>query len=277
MKRVGCTTVSFRQHFAATRAPKSPPPAGPDYSLLDMPAMMADRLGVHNVEVWNSHFAERTVAYGERLRAAAEKVRSRIINIQLDGPEYDLSHADPEARKRSIDYVKGWMDLAHASGATSLRPNTGGRGNPPPPFDLAITGGSFRQLAEHGEKIGVKVLIENHGGYSSNLEHMLAIVKYAGRNCATVPDFGNFAGVSEEERFRQLGVIFTQSHLVSAKGMYFDDQKRHITYDFAACMRVGEKSGFKGIYSAEFWTPTIQPIDPWEAARLIVDMIVTNI
>jgi len=281
MKRVGCTTVCFRVHFPSTRG-KFPKPEGPDYDLLDMPSMMADRLGVHNVEVWHWHFAETTPAYAQKLRAAAGRVNSRIINIQLDGSDYDLSHPDPEARLRSVDYVQRWMDVARACGAASLRPNTGPRpsrsGKPASPFDLQVTGDSYRRLAEYGDKIGVKVLVENHGGYSAKVENILAIVKFAGRNCAALPDFGNFEGIgSDAERCRLLKAMFPYAYLVSAKAMYFNPQKKHISYDFGACVRTGEESGFAGIYSAEFWTPTLQPIDPWEAARLIIDMIVENI
>ncbi len=288
MKRIGCTTVCWASQFAATRAkfprPQLPDSELPPYDLLEMPAMMADRLGVHNVELLSMHFTELTPAYCEKVRATAAKVKSNVINIQLDAPgQYDLSAPDPEARRRSIDFVQGWLDRAHICGATSLRPNTGpftrqAARESPPPFSLDVTGDSFRRLAEHGDKIGVKVLVENHGGYSDKIENILAIAKYAGRNCATLPDLGNFSDqTSEEDRLERLRILFRNAHLCSAKGMYFDEQNRHISYDFRKCIRIGEQTGFKGIYSAEFWARKPQAINPWTAVRVIIDMTLESI
>ena len=62
MKRIGCTTVCFRLRFPQTR-PKNHAPTEPNLSLLDVPALFAGRLGVHNVELWSMHFAEHTPAY----------------------------------------------------------------------------------------------------------------------------------------------------------------------------------------------------------------------
>ncbi|MFO8012250.1 MAG: sugar phosphate isomerase/epimerase family protein [Phycisphaerae bacterium] len=274
MKRVGATTVCFRSRFPQTR-PKNAKPAEPDLTLEAVPAMFARDLGVHNVEIWSRHFAETSAAYCQRLKTAAEKAGSRIINVQLDSPGYDLSQADAAERAKSIQFVKDWMDRAAACGATSLRANTGGRG----PFDVNVTGDAFAQLAEHGKSVGVRILVENHGGHSGSPDNIVAIMKHVGSPwCGTLPDFGNMPGnFTQEQRAAYLKRLFPHAYLVSAKGMDFDAEGRHTSFDIGACVRVGEACGFKGIYSAEQWSPGPIPVSDLAATQRIIAEIVAAI
>lgn len=270
--RIGATTVSFRMRFASTR-PKGVAAAEPDLALLDVPALFVEKLGISNVEVWSKHFGEGTVAYGEKLRAAAAKAGARIINVQMDEPPFDLSGPDAGKRKACIAFTKQWMDIAAACGAPSMRANVGGgKGEA---FDLATTVDSFRALAEYGEKIGVKILVENHGGHSMGEGNVAAIVKaVSGAWCRALPDFGNMPGeVTMEQRIAFLAPMFPLADLISAKGMEFDENYRHTSYDIGACVRAAEAGGFRGIYSVECWAPKYVPPDPARAVKSVADII----
>lgn len=272
MGRLGATTVSFRMRFQSTR-PKGMSPTEPDLELLDVPALFVERLGISNVEVWSKHFSEATVAYGEKLRAAAASAGARIINVQMDEPPFDLSGTDSGKRKACIGLTKGWMDIAAACGAPSMRANVGGaKGDA---FDLATTVDSFRALAEYGEKIGVKILVENHGGHSMVEGNVAAIVKTVNSPwCRSLPDFGNMPGeVSIEQRIGFLSSMFPVADLISAKGMEFDENYRHTSYDIGACVRAAEAAGFKGIYSVECWAPKYLPADPFKAVKAVAESI----
>jgi len=275
-KRVGCTTVCFRSRFGQTRA-KGVPVTGPDLTLPEIPAYFAEKLGVHNVELWSRHFSDTSLKHCRKIKAAAKKAGSKIINIQMDEPGYQLSSTDAALRKRSIELIKQWMSRAAACGATSLRANTGGSAKEK--FDISITGDSFRQLADHGQKVSVKILIENHGGSSSNPDNIVAIVKAVDSPwCRTLPDFGNIPGnVTQQQRDDYLKKLYPYAHLISAKGMNFDDQGKHLSYDIGACVRTAEANGFKGIYSAEQWSSKPNPIDAVAAVRAIIREIVANL
>ena len=67
------------------------------------------------------------------------------------------------------------MDRAAAVGAPTCRANTGG--GPPEDWDVNRTADSFRQLANYGKKIGVKILVENHIGYSADIDKVVAVIK----------------------------------------------------------------------------------------------------
>lgn len=272
LSRMGCTTVSFRTRFPATR-PKNLTSAGPDLDLLDVPAMFLEKLGIRNIEVWSKHLPEQTVAYAEKLRAASAKAGARIINVQLDEPPFDLSSPDPGKRHACIEATKRWMDLAAACGSPSLRANTGGRADEI--FDLPTAVDSFRQLAEHGEHLGVKILVENHGGHSLKAENVAAIVQTADSPwCRSLPDFGNMpAEFTTPQRVAYLNQILPFADLISAKGMEFDEDYRHISYDAGACVRAAEAAGFKGIYSVELWSPKYLAPDPVRAIQAMIQIL----
>jgi hypothetical protein len=276
MSRIGCTTVTFRTRFAATR-PKGMDPSGPDFDLLDMPAMFVEKLGIRNVELWSKHFAEPTVAYGGKLRGAAAKAGARIINVQMDEPPFDLSSADTDKRRACIEATKKWVDIAAACGAPSMRANVGGLRNET--FDLQTTADSFLQLAEYGEKVGIKILVENHGGHSLKAENVAAIVGRVNSPwCRSLPDFGNIpVEFTKEQRVAFLNQILPSAYLISAKGMEFDADYRHTSYDIGACVRVAEAAGFRGIYSIELWAPKYIPPDPARAVKTVTDIIIANL
>ncbi|NQU25926.1 MAG: sugar phosphate isomerase/epimerase [Candidatus Nealsonbacteria bacterium] len=273
MNRIGCTTVAFRSRFPSTRADKTAQPD--DLTPLDVPRMFAAKLGVHNVELWSRHFPESSPAYCRKVKTAAERAGSQVVNIQMDEPGYNLSDPDAAGRKNSIALVKQWMDRAAACGATSLRANTGGGAK----FDVNLTGDAFGELAEHGKKIDVKILLENHGGYSSDPDNLVAIIKHVDDPfCRALPDFGNMPGnFTPEQRIEFLGKLFPYAHFVSAKGMVFDAKYAHQSYDVAACVQLGEKAGFKGVYSVELWAANYSPPDPARAVNEMIRTITENI
>src|SRR5207244_7385517 len=105
-------------------------PPSSDLTLLTAPNFIASELGLHNVEIWSAQFAETSLDYCRQVKAAAAAAGSKIIDIQVDGPE-NLSDPDAAKRAASIDQIKQWMDRAAAVGAPRMRANTGG-GRPEP-------------------------------------------------------------------------------------------------------------------------------------------------
>ena len=274
LRRIGITTVCFRDRFVQTREKSAPPlPAGEELTLLTAPKFIADTLGLHNVEIWNFQFAEQSLDYCKQIKAAAESVGSRIINIQVDGQE-NLSDPDQAKRGASIDLIKRWMDRAAAVGAPTLRANTGG--GPPEAWDVKRTADSFRQLAEYGKKIGVKILVENHIGYSADIDKVVAIVKAVNDPyCRAISDWGNTPSSSEEARVAGLSKLLPLIDLVSAKQLDFDEQNRHINYDVVPLIKATEASGYKGIYSIEFYGKP--PKDTVAAAKNMIKALAENI
>ena len=274
LKRIGITTVCFRDRFSQTRGKDAGPiPAGQELTLLSAPKLIADTLGLHNVEIWSAQFADMSIDYCKQIKTAAEGVGSRIINIQVDGSE-NLSDPETAKRTQSIATIKEWMDRSAAVGAPTLRANTGG--GPPEAWDVNRTADSFRQLANYGKKIGVKILVENHTGYSADIDKVVSIAKAVNDPyCRVISDWGNTPSSSEEARVAGLSKFFPYLELVSAKQLDFDEQNRHINYDVVPLIKATEASGYKGIYSIEFYGKP--PKDTVAAAKEMIKALVANV
>jgi sugar phosphate isomerase/epimerase len=273
LKRIGITTVCFRDRFAATRGKnEGPVPAGQELTLLTAPKFIADTLGLHNVEVWSAQFADQSLDYCKQVRAAAAAVGSKIINIQVDGRE-NLSDPDDAKRAASIVQIKQWMDRSAAIGAPTLRANTGG--GPPEAWDVNRTADSFKQLAAYGKTIGVKILVENHIGYSADIDKVVAVAKAVNDPfCRVISDWGNTPTSSPAAQVEGLSKLFPYLELVSAKELDFDGN-RHINYDVVPLIKATEASGYKGIYSIEFYGKP--PKDTVAAAKDMITALVANI
>jgi sugar phosphate isomerase/epimerase len=274
LKRIGITTVCFRDRFAATRGKnEGPVPPGQELTLLTAPKFIADALGLHNVEVWSAQFADQSLDYCKQVRAAAAAVGSRIINIQVDGRE-NLSDPDEAKRAASIAQIKQWMDRAAAIGAPTLRANTGS--GPAEAWDVNRTADSFKQLATYGKTIGVKILVENHIGYSADIDKVVAIAKTVNDPfCRVISDWGNTPSSSPAARVEGLSKLFPYLELVSAKELDFDDQNRHVNYDVVPLIKATEASGYRGIYSIEFYGKP--PKDTVAAAKDMIQALAANI
>lgn len=274
LRRIGITTVCFRDQFVSTRDKKAGPvPAGQELTLLTAPKFLADTLGLHNVEVWSMQFDELTAAYCQKVKAAAEAVGSRITNIQVDGRD-NLSDPDPAKRAASIVMIKEWMDRSAAVGAPTLRANTGG--GAPEAWDLNRTVDSFKQLAEYGKTINVKILVENHIGYSADIDKVVAIAKAVNDPfCRVISDWGNTPSESPAARVAGLSKLFPYIELVSAKELDFDDQNKHVNYDVVPLIKATEASGYRGIYSIEFYGRP--PKDTVAAAKDMIQALAANI
>ena len=274
LRRIGITTVCFRDRFRSTRDKKAEPlAAGQELTLLTAPKFFADTLGLHNVEIWSFQFADMSIDYCQQIKAAATAVGSRIINIQVDGSE-NLSDPDAAKRTASVQTIKQWMDRAAAVGAPTLRANTGG--GSPDAWDVNRTADSFRQLAEYGKKIGVKILIENHIGYSADIDKVVAVAKTVNDPyCRVISDWGNTPSTSPEARVAGLSKLFPYLELVSAKKLDFDDQNKHINYDVVPLIKATEASGYQGIYSIEFYGRP--PKDTVAAAKDMIQALAANI
>jgi sugar phosphate isomerase/epimerase len=141
---------------------------------------------------------------------------------------------------------------------------------------LARTIDSYRQLAEHAERAGVTVLIENHLGTTSiDVAAIVGAVNHP--RLRSLIDWGNTGGGTAEQMIADLAPTFPTLGLISAKAQEFDENYKHKNWDIAALVRATEDAGFRGIYSIELWETTNPPADPVRAAKVVRDIIAANL
>lgn len=142
----------------------------------------------------------------EKLAAKMAATGTKCQHISNNAPR-DICEPDPERRKAGVEVAKKWLDGAKILGAKSMRVNSGGPRvlpNAVPASDgypkaddvakyLANCIESFKELADHGGKAGVKVTLENHWGLTANPANIRIIVdEVKNPFCEASPDFCNW-------------------------------------------------------------------------------------
>jgi len=186
--------------------------------LLELPGVVRG-LGFDLLELCSAFFANQSAAYLADVRSAIDAAGLRIPNIAVDGP--DISLASDVARGVHLDATKQWFHVAHAVGSEAIRVNSGGSVEADT-AELARIAEGYRALAEVGEREGIPVLIENHGGASykpANIRYFLETVDSPW--FGTCPDSGNYPDGTWEEGIAVMAPYAQSTHIkVSA---YSDD------------------------------------------------------
>jgi sugar phosphate isomerase/epimerase len=199
--------------------------------------------------------------YLDRLAEAIAKTGVRAAHISNNAPR-NLADLDEEKRREGVRVAKRWLDAAAQIGAISMRCNTGGPRIIPaaqvdpelgypmnrevvPHIRKAIE--SFRELADHGERVGVKVTIENHWGLAADPMNIRVIIReVASRWCEASPDFCNWE--HEYMLYHGLEVLAPlASSMVHAKRW-----TRFPDVDIARCVRIMTAAGYHGYFAAEY-------------------------
>jgi len=203
--------------------------------LLDFPEMIADRYGVHNLEIVAPHFGDTDEA---ALRQRLARTKSRMVNIPIDIKELwetpSLSSPDPAVREHAIGLYSAWIDRAHALGVPSVRCDPGLLNL----LDLAPTIASYRKLVKYGAARKVEVSVENHGSASAHPEQLAEVLRQSG--AAALPDFGNFPDEGTRERGLRLLFPLAKS-ICHAK----------LLKNMRNCVEIAQISGFSGVFSVE--------------------------
>jgi sugar phosphate isomerase/epimerase len=250
-RHVAISSYSFHNFFPGTKDRGAPAIAGKPLDLLDLPEMVADRYHVHHLEVVAPHFASREPAYLREVKAKLERTHSRIVNVPIDiGELWDqpgLSSPDEKERRHAISLYKPWFSAAHAVGARSVRCDPGKINRQ----DLAPTIASYRELAGLAKPLGLYVIVENHFGVGSeHPEELIKILREAGDQTGTLPDFGNFPDQATRER--GLKLLFPLARTVChARDTEGDGKGGLVHFDLAQCVRIAQDAGYKGLYSVE--------------------------
>jgi len=217
-------------------------------ALVDFPALVRERFGVAAVELNSPFFAGRDPAYLAEVREAVERAGSRVVHISVDG-HGDLAALDEAERREAVERHTSWFEIARAVGAPSFRANTGGKAGVNEDT-IAACIRSFGELAAEGERTGINVLIENHGGISGDPELIVRIMEAVGSPAiGTCPDFGN---APDDTRYEFLERIMPYAKIVHAKFYEFGDDGEDTKVDAKRCLDICRSAGFDGFCAVEF-------------------------
>lgn len=221
---------------------------------LDFARTAREEFGVGAVEYVNQFFMEKANnrEYLKKMKKRAEDAGVRSLLIMCDG-EGALGDADAEAREEAVENHHKWIDAAAFLGCHSIRVNARSSGSYDEQLKRAADG--LRSLAEYGAQKEINVIVENHGGLSSNGEWLAAVMERVDHpRCGTLPDFGNFEIRDGETYDRYTGVeeLMPYAKGVSAKTHEFDDAGNEVNTDYVRMMRIVLDAGYRGYVGIEY-------------------------
>jgi sugar phosphate isomerase/epimerase len=221
---------------------------------LDFAKAAKNDYGINAVEYVNQFFKDKAkdMKYlGElKKRAGDLGVTSVLIMIDREG---DLGNPDAAQRTKAVENHYKWVEAAKFLGCHSIRVNARSQGSPDEQKKLAADG--LRRLSEFGGKHNIGVIVENHGGLSSNGEWLASVIQEVGnKNCGTLPDFGNFRlGKGEEyDRYKGTQELMPYAKGVSAKSYAFDDKGNETKIDYLKIMKIVMDAGYHSYVGIEY-------------------------
>jgi sugar phosphate isomerase/epimerase len=221
---------------------------------LDFPAFAKNEFDIDAVEYVNQFFKDKAkdMAYLKDLKQRASDHGVRNVLIMIDG-EGALGDPDSAKRAQAVDNHKPWVEAAKFLGCHSIRVNAQSRGSYDEQMKLAADG--LRRLSQFAAQHDMNVIVENHGGLSSNGAWLAATIRSVGLdNCGTLPDFGNFriSPTEEYDRYKGVRELMPYAKGVSAKSHKFDSEGNEVHTDYFKMIKIVLDAGYHGYIGIEW-------------------------
>ena len=240
---------------------------------LDFARLAKEDFGVTGLEYVNQFFKDKAKdqTYLKDLKSRADGYGLKNVLIMIDG-EGMLGAPDEAERTKAVESHKPWIDAAKFLGCHAIRVNAASRGEYAEQQRLAADG--LRRVGEYGAAQGISVIVENHGGLSSNGEWLVGVMKLVGLpGVGTLPDFGNFRVSREQEYDRYKGVaeLMPYAKGVSAKSHDFDPQGNETHTDYKKMLDIVIASAYRGFIGIEYEGETLGEPEGIKATKALIE------
>src|SRR5262245_58633209 len=122
LRRVAIMSLCFN---SILKTPSQPDNAARTLDIMDLGQMLADKYGVHNVEMQHSHFPSTDPKYLKDFRDRLAKSKSQVTNINLEFGPQNISADDLMLRQQAVERTREWIDHAVALGSPRIMVNQG--------------------------------------------------------------------------------------------------------------------------------------------------------
>ena len=229
---------------------------------LDYGPFCKEKFDVDAVEYWMGPFHDKAKdrAYMDEMhkKSIDAGVKELLIMVDIRDGKGDLGNPDAAARKEAVEAHFEWVEAAKRMGCHSIRVNARSQGSRSEQAELAADG--LRQLCEFAAPHDINVIVENHGGLSSDGAWLVEVMELVGMdNCGTLPDFGNFRigqkpdGTDDwYDRYQGVAELMPFAKAVSAKSHRFDADGNETKSDYLRLMKIVIDAGYHGYVGIEW-------------------------
>jgi len=264
LRRVAIMSLCFNSILKNPAQPDNP---ARTLDIMDLGQMLADKYGVHNVEMQHAHFPSTEPAYLKDFRDRLAKTKSQVTNINLEFGPQNISAADPALRQQALDRTKQWIDYAVALGSPRIMVNQGA----PTQENKDVAIATLKAMGDYCKSRNVMVAMENRGGGGTPPPSPAAwvllaeIIKASGTyaNC----DLGNFP--DQPTQHAGMRALFPMT-----------DGNCHVKlnparYDLPAALALTKELGYRGLYSIE--AGGNMGSDPYQNVQSIYDVLLASL
>jgi sugar phosphate isomerase/epimerase len=198
--------------------------------------------------------------------------------------EGDLAFLYDPARIQAVERHYRWVEAAKILGCHSIRVNAKGEeGTAEEAAKAAVDG--LGRLVEYGEKLEIGVIVENHGGYSSDGKWLANVISQVNSKfCGSLPDFGNFCikkieengrekCLEEYDRYMGMKELMPFARGVSAKANDFDEDGNETSTDYRKMMQIILNSGYNGYIGIEYEKTRLSEKEGIIATRKLLERV----
>lgn len=237
-------------------------------------ATHAKELGFTGVEYVNQLYAD-DIKEGKAHEGSIKKLFAQLdkaandagiteVLIMIDN-EGSLGNTNEAERLKAVQNHKYYIDAASSSRIPTIRVNAAGEGSRKAVRAAAVQ--SLSELGAYAKTRKVNVVVENHGGYSSDPAWLASIMSSIHMtNVGILPDFGNFCRTRDprgwefgcldevplDSTYTAVGMWMPFAHAVSAKSNGFDADGNETKIDYARMMDTVLAHGYSGFVGVEF-------------------------
>jgi len=242
---------------------------------LDFARTANNDFGVKAVEYVNQFFKDKATdqKYLREMKKRTSDLGVRNVLIMIDD-EGALGDPDEARRKKAVENHYKWVEAARFLGCHSIRVNAQSEGSYEDQLERAADG--LRRLTAFGAEHQINVIVENHGGLSSNGAWLATVMKKVGHpGCGTLPDFGNFnlGNGQQYDRYKGVQELMPFAKGVSAKSNDFDERGNEIRTDYRRMMKIVVDAGYKGYVGIEYSGDRLSEPEGIQATKRLLESL----
>lgn len=221
-----------------------------------------------------------------------EKIDRMLLNsenagvqsaVLLTGGVGDIGDADPSKRKNALETYKYWITIAQKLGCKAVRNVCASYITIPFKEKLNHTVEGVKELGHFAGEKGLDLLIENHNGYSSDPEWMIALMEQVNlKNIGVLGDFTNWTLRTNPETrypdpYRGIKLLSPYIRAVSAKSEYFDSSGEETVTDYKKMFGILQNAKDLKFAGVEFFGTTISRNEGAQKTKALIERVIKEI